>query len=274
MNNIKSTVNSRSVGDIIRQFRVRRNLTGETLGKLAGYSQSKISKIEHGYLPMQSNEIQKLINILNVPLKIQQHIIDDLLAPQDASIATNFVFNLIGIDQVSRQAEHRHIRCFGMSAIPLLLQTVPYRRAILEMTGVSSGDMASHITRTQERQDMLWDKDRKYEIIISEAALYGVFTTSLEHSAQLDRIERCLELSSPRVGILPMRVGTVSLLACNFVLFDDKILVRELGHHEVEDTGNERLRQFGYLFEEIRMRALYGQGARQLLRDAINELEG
>ena len=62
------------IGDKIRTLRRKRGLSQEQLGELVGFSQSKISKIEHGDWDSLS-DLKLLAKALGVP--IEEHVRED-----------------------------------------------------------------------------------------------------------------------------------------------------------------------------------------------------
>jgi transcriptional regulator with XRE-family HTH domain len=71
-------VTSKQIGPTLKKLRKQCMLTGLALSASVGISQSKLSKIETGNILPKPEELAKILNILSVPLNIQQQLFQSL----------------------------------------------------------------------------------------------------------------------------------------------------------------------------------------------------
>lgn len=261
---------SLQIGETIRKFRRQRNLTGSELGRRAGLSQSKISKIETGYYPnLQISEIQKIMNILNLPKTIRQQILAALeLADTDNKFRLHAVPHWQG-NAYEREGKAKTIRIFS-SIIPALLQTMAYRKAILTNLSLGQEDLARYMNETVKRQDLLWDANRQYHFVFYESALFTSVTGRDGQLVQLDRIERFIGMPHIKIGIIPHEAGVVPIDHGPFVLYDDLLSVSIFSNFEAESRDPEGIVLDLRLFHELECLAAYDDEAIRLIRQAAD----
>src|ERR1700691_1655660 len=124
--------NQVNIGQLIRELRRQRNMTGGELAQRIGLSQSKISKIETGLdTNIPSSRIEKILNILEAPQTIRQQI--------QASLGNSDIVQVRRLRTRPVSAHERALeelrvvnllRTFSFNLCPALLQTVEYREAL------------------------------------------------------------------------------------------------------------------------------------------------
>jgi len=258
-------------GQTIRDLRRARRMTGEELGKLAGLSQPKISKIETGSpTPLNRSDIEKILDILEASQTIRQQILGSLgqaTAPSTRRLKAAFRFEWA----LELERAAATVRAFSMDYIPALLQTLEYRRAILSHIALCEDEIQAAMRAINRRQDLLWEKQRRYHFIIHEPALY---TTPADHPtqiAQLDRVERFVGVHSIRIGIIPLEAGLIpGLELAPFVLYDTLHLVKVAGNVEPVSDSSADIAEHLKIFAALERKADYGDSARTLVRKAID----
>ncbi len=258
------------IGKAIRNFRRQRNLTGFELGQRAGISQSKISKIETGYYSKpHSSEIEKIMNILEMPNTIRQQILAalELNRPEKS-----FRLHRTPYRQGSAYERERNastIRIFS-TIIPALLQTMVYRKAVLKALAIKEDAMTVYMTQTTKRQDLLWDPKRRYYLLFHENSLYTILGTADAHRTQLDRVERFIGIPHIKIGIIPLVAGNLALDYGPFVIYDDLMFVLLSSSCETDTHDPEEIVQGLKLFRELENLACYDDQAIQLVRKAAD----
>jgi transcriptional regulator with XRE-family HTH domain len=259
-----------NVGKIVRDLRRTRGLTGKELGEKAQMSQSKISKIETGfYIQLIPAEIEIILNILNAPKTITQQVMS---AIEDNQLTARGISrtNWRDLNNVLDQERKSQLtRMFMFGGPPAFLQTLEYRRHILATYNRDTTEIKNQSIDVK-RQDLLWDGQHRYNVIIHEAGLYTIFSPQLVHLAQLDRLERLLDAEYIRLGVMPLQAGLITFEHSSFVLYDERLLVAIVGSNEIEFDNPRDIVEHKNMFEVLEKKACYGDEARTLIRNAVD----
>lgn len=258
------------IGGIIRKHRKAQGMTGVTLGELSGISQSKISKIETGRrTSFEHTEIQKLLNILEVPRVISQQVLRSIDA-DTASDTPRFYDYTRLVGGLAYEKNASSIRLYDNSGIPALVQTLTYRKAYTLAYGIRPEKIAEDIKWITARQDAISAKPMQCEILIHEAALYTVFAPKKIHIAQLDRIERLIHSPLMRLGIVSTKAGLPLVDFGPFVIYDANRVYACIVGSEIEIASRDSIEAHGKVFEQLKQLAVYGEEAITIIREAMD----
>jgi hypothetical protein len=157
-----------------------------------------------------------------------------------------------------------------IAVIPGLLQTGPYARSILEQVqavfGISDVDAA--IQARMRRQDVLYDSSKRFEFLMTEAALMFLPCPPEVMLGQLDRL-MSLAMANVTIGIIPF--GQLSLTPVNGFLLLDDYLVVETYSGEDEEHGDES-EIHSRIFDLLMNESATGENARRLIASAAERL--
>jgi hypothetical protein len=120
------------------------------------------------------------------------------------------------------------------------------------------------------RQDMLWDKRRRYYFILHEAALYAAPGSRSLQIGQLDRLERLTGVSNIKIGIIPLETSLLFIGISSYVLRDEASVSKEVTGCDIISTDAEDIALHIKTFAELERSADYGDSARALIRKAID----
>ncbi|GAB2631471.1 helix-turn-helix transcriptional regulator [Nocardia goodfellowii] len=125
-------------------------------------------------------------------------------------------------DVADQEAEARLIRNFQPSLVPGLLQTAEYARRVFEKFQLTytRERLAAATAARLHRQLALFDPERPFEFLITEAALRlrpGPHRILL---AQLDRIASISTLDNVSVGLIPQDVEATTTIPHGFVIYE------------------------------------------------------
>lgn len=265
------TVQSQQVGRLVRQLRKQRDITGIELGKRAGLSQSKISKIETGYYPvLHAAEVEKILNILDAPKTIRQQVSVALGKMNMERLQIGVPGLQLRIKPPEYRRNVKQYRIFGINLIPVLLQIAPYRHAILKSYSMDQDDINEWMKEMITRQDLLWQKDVSFYFVIHEAALYTSPATTAEQLAQLDRVERVMDIKNVTLGIIPLQAGLTLTENASFALHDDAMVSKTIANGEIESTDEEDIALHARIFKELERLSVGGDEAKMLIRRAYD----
>lgn len=266
------TAAAKQLGSLVQTARRKCGLTGTQLGEKVGLSQSKISKFEHGQPPLPSPQtIESILDILIASKKIRQQA--QLLIAQVRHVnSTTATYSSVVATGRYLKAESKAstVQVYSHNVVPALLQTSDYRKASLKMIGIHDHELAATMKESVLRQDLLWDTNISYVLLIQEAALYTAVSGPMVQLTQLDRLERFIGQQTCQIGVVPTTAGLPILEVPNFVMYDTRQLLYSVGTTEIESNEPEMLTQFIQAFAELHQKSYFGHEAIEVVRKAID----
>ncbi|WP_098025623.1 DUF5753 domain-containing protein [Streptomyces sp. st115] len=150
------------------------------------------------------------------------------------------------------------------------LQTEAYATVILEQVvdflGVPN-DVPAGVARRMERQQVLFDGEHRYDVVLGEQALYTNIGGPEVMVEQIDRILRDIDLPSLTLGIIPAAAPVNMLPAHGFNLHGDEVHL-ELVSSSVNVTEQSELGLYREAFRRLSEAALHGGEAKEILGKA------
>lgn len=265
MTYLTPVTNFYDIGRVIRELRKRRKLTGEELGKIVGMSQSKISKLENGNSMLTVDAVEKILNILQCPTRIQQQI--SAIIEIDTQPYGKYRF--IVPNEVSKREARVGSLCSFLFSVPhVLLQTTAYRELYLRNQRISESEMKLRLAETLRRQEILWDNSKRFDFLMAESSLY---TSMGNRSVQLSQIDKLRNLTGHqriRVGIIPYQAGFLPVEHGSFVLYDRNTLITVVTDVETISHDAEQIAEHLKVFTRLQKKAVYGAELLELLNTA------
>ncbi|WP_084478024.1 helix-turn-helix domain-containing protein [Nocardia jejuensis] len=263
-----------ALGKRLREMRKDARLSGRQLAALAGWHESKVSKIETGdrspteadlsaYCLHTGNRDQcadlvaTLRNVESAYLEWRRILNTGTRRRQQASVAL---------------AEQTKImRIFEPVLIPGILQTAEYAEAVLRRATRFyriPDDVDQAVSKRIERQQVLYRGHRRFHVLLAEQALRTTVGGDEVMIGQLDRL--CAVIGLPRVllGVIPAE-AQLPIQMTNFVMFDDRLVLVEAVTAELSITQPRELAMYGRLFAELAEASVTGAAARALVRKAL-----
>lgn len=271
----------RRLASKLRQLRRAADLTGEQLASRYGWNQSKVSRLETGKTVPRLTDVDAWLRAVGATPDIATEV-DELL---DAALTSTSPWKA-ELREGRRRKQERigeleqsvsAIRVFQPDVVPGLLQIPDMIRHVYSMgRPVSDADLAQAVKARMDRQVVLYDRAKRLEFVMAEAALRWRPGPVHVQLAQLDRLEALT--SAVRVGIIPSGQQVSAHHFHGFVILgepgtDDDLLVlvetmtRELYLRDDHDVA-AYLEQFGKLVAD----AVYGDEARAVLRRVATDL--
>ncbi len=171
------------------------------------------------------------------------------------------------VAEIERQAVM--VRTFQPMVIPGLVQTAEVARQIFAAEEPDRPDIAEAVATRMERQTLLYNPSKRFEFVVTEAALRYPWGPPPVQAAQLDRLRQALTLSTVTLGILPLDAEMPMWRYHGFNLFelaDEEALVivgllgRNFTSTDPEDTARYRA-----AFERLMAASATGTEARAIL---------
>lgn len=269
-----------ALGLRLRELRKDGGLTQRRLAELAGWVESKVSKIEHGRQTPSEDDIRLWCRLVGAEAHIA-----DLIAT-----VRNIDSQYLEWRRTWRAGGHRRrqaiaaqeeqtsrFRIYEPLLIPGLLQTPEYARTRFAENIAfhrTPNDLDAAVEARMRRQEILrrGDRDRRFHILIGEAALtLGV----ADDDVLLGQLDRLLTLAiMPRLllGVIPARTRHRRAPHHGFWIFDDRLVLVETVAAELTITQPREIAVYAKEFEWLAASAVYGAGARELISRAIRAI--
>lgn len=170
------------------------------------------------------------------------------------------------------------LRNYSPIVVPGLLQTADYARRVLSLTDITGQlDLAAGVEGRLRRQESLHDSTRRFEFLITEAALRLRLGTPAGHAAQLDRIVSLSTLDNVSVGVLPNDGSVAALPFHSFVIYDDRgeedpFVTVEMVHGYATITEPHDVELYRDIFRRLNDAAVMGADAAALAQAITVEL--
>jgi transcriptional regulator with XRE-family HTH domain len=268
-----------TLGNRLRELRRRAGLTGTQMAADLGWVQSKISRIENARQLPSADDIYAWARAAGAPADTGELL--DLLADVRAAytswrqqLRTKDLAGIqVNYDELARDSAL--IRNIEVSIIPGLLQTAEYARHRFRDSvawfGLAEDDVAAAVSKRMQRQSVLYDPTKRFEFVITEAALRTLVCPIDVLLGQLDRLQALTSgPSNIRLGILPLGVPLTTIPLHGFALFDDVAIVETYDTELVLRADDAEI--YIRIADDLMAAAWTGDAARRLILDAIDSL--
>ena len=222
---MQADVPAQQLAEELRRLRALSGISGREFAQRLGISQSTVSRIESGRLvpalpvviawgeevgaSAETREKLRLlteaahtgVNRFHAALRDQPHLQDEIK---------------------EQEAAARVVRIFQPSVVPGLLQTAEYARRVFSLFQLPyrDEDLASALAARMDRQLALYDTARRFEFLITEAALRWRPGPPNLLVAQLGRIMNLSTLDNVSIGVIPHDTEAITFTSHGFAIYD------------------------------------------------------
>ncbi|MFF0447315.1 helix-turn-helix domain-containing protein [Streptomyces sp. NPDC004609] len=220
-------VRRRKLGEELRKLRHAAGLTSRCAGALAGWHQSKVSRIETGASGVKAADVRLLLDVYEVDDPHLRTLLETLAGAAGGN-GTPWWHAYRGLlppeyrDFISLEAQACSVRTLETSVVPGLLQTPAYARAVTRATleELPDATVESLAEVRITRQAVLRAREPlKLRVVLDEAALRRQVGGPRVMREQLRELVRSARLPHVRLQVLPFSVGAYVGLANSFVIF-------------------------------------------------------
>jgi hypothetical protein len=166
----------------------------------------------------------------------------------------------------------RHGKAYVPTMIWGTLQTEAYAtvilRRVVDFLGVPD-DVPAGVAKRMERQQVLYDGEHHYDVILGEQALYTNVGGPMVMHGQMERLLRDMDLTSLALGVLPTAVEVGVAPMPGFNLHGDDRAHYELVSTGVDITDPDELALHDKAFNILSEAACYGNAAKELINKAL-----
>jgi len=255
-------------------------LSGEQLAKLLGWTRTKVPKIENGSQMPTRADIVSWVRACGQP--------DEIADELSAMLAEGHAFHrewkhelrrghaAIQADWDRMVREASIFRCVEILVIPGWLQTPEYARyraldAVANYGAAEDGVDAAIAARMQ-RQQVIYEPGRRFEFVLTEAALRIGAAPAPVMTGQLDRLNVLSQLPNITLGVIPLGAMLPLLPQNGFTILDDRVIV-ETHASEIVVAGAEAQAYNGFA-DALMAEALTGEDAHRMCLSAIEWWRG
>jgi len=213
---------------LLRELRKQAGLTGDRLAARCGISQSKVSRIETGRIVPSVLDVERMLTALDAPPQLVDGVISlARLANtefQDIRAALRKGLHKKQNELAGLEASATELRYFLPVLITGLLNTPEYARASLEH---ASGDIAQTVARKLERQAVLYDTDKWFTFVVTEAAVRWSICPPTVMATQIDRLVSVSKLPNVQMCVIPLGQYVPRGPLNTFTVYDSRLVTAE-----------------------------------------------
>lgn len=261
-------------GKTLRGLRAHAGLGGVETARLAGISQSKISKIETGRLRPSPEDIRALCAAYGVNQAERDELVQLAIDLRSESQLSRVILSR-GAGKLQQrigrlEARAHQLRSFQPAMVIGLLQTPDYARVVLS-EALAGEDLEQAISARAHRKNALDDTSKQCVLIMSEGALRWQVGDPSIMAAQIDAIAEASRRPNVRLGIIPWTTPVTVTCTHGFHLYDDAAVVFGTETASgVLDTADD-IAVYEQLFQRLDHVASFGENARRELARIGND---
>ncbi|MEV6401125.1 helix-turn-helix transcriptional regulator [Streptomyces sp. NPDC051907] len=272
-------VRRRKLGEELRRLRLAAGLTSRDAGRLAGWHQSKVSRIETGVSGVRADDVTRLLDVYQIDDPQLRVLLQTLTGAADG-LGHGWWHAYRGLippeyqDFISLEAQAHLARTLETSVVPGLLQTPQYARAVtgavLEELPAAAVDSLVEVRLA--RQEVLYgESPLSLSVVLDEAVLRREVGGARVMRDQLRRLTELAQLPHVRLQVLPFGGGGYVGLTGPFVIFsflntsDLDVVVLDHLTSTLYLERKEDLEVYCAAFERMQARALTPEDSLELI---------
>ncbi|HKT01543.1 MAG TPA: helix-turn-helix transcriptional regulator [Rugosimonospora sp.] len=268
-----------ALGVHLRELRKDAGLSGRALAAATGQHFTRVSKIENGVQPPSDKDVRDWCRACDADDQIPD-LIATLRTLESAYLelrrqARTGMKRVVGSHSVALYEQTAVFRIYEHNVIPGLFQTADYTAAMLSFWIdflETPNDLGDAVAARMERQHVMYQRGKRFAVVLEEQALRTWFADAATQAGQLDRLLAVMSLPNVSVGVIPLMVERAAVPSTGFWMFDNSLVALETPTASIDVTRPNEIALYGRLFERLQTTALYGPEARAIIRRTIDEL--
>jgi transcriptional regulator with XRE-family HTH domain len=268
-----------ALGARLRELRQDAGLTARALAAATGQHFTRVSKIEHGVQAPSDKDIRDWCRACAAESQIP-----DLIATARAVESSYLEFRrqarsgmrrVLGPHTVQLYENTELFRVYEHNVIPGLFQTAEYAAAMLSFWVQflnTPNDIQTAVAARMERQRVIYQRHKRFSVILEEQALRTWFGTAETQAGQLDRLLAVMSLPTVTLGIVPLMKERAAVPSAGFWIFDESLAALETPTASIEVIRPQEIGLYASMFGYLQKEAVYGQAARRLITNTLHEL--
>jgi transcriptional regulator with XRE-family HTH domain len=268
------------VAERLREIRLDAGLTLRAVAVVAGWHESKSSRIEHAVTPPSDVDIQAWCRACGA-----DEVAADLIAASRAADSMWTQWRRLERPGLRRAQEAviplwertRVFRMYSPCLVPSPLQAEAYIRALLtavrDRRPAPVDDVEDAVAVRLARQEVIRQPGRKFEVLLEENALRHRIGGGSGLRQQLEHLRAAMAVPSVRLGIIPFTADRSPLRPVEmFFMYDDAEVQAELVSGWLRVTQPTEVEMYADVFTRLHRMAVYGREAQALISGALREL--
>lgn len=263
----------------LREVRLDAGLTARALALAAGWHESKCSRIEHVRTAPSEADIRLWCQVCEAEDQAA-----DLIASLRAADSMYTEWRRLEVTGLRHLQESMvplydrttRFRAYQSHVVPGLFQTPAYAAALLAAISAFRGvpdDSAKAADARLERSRVLYEQDRRFDVVLEEAVLRYQVGDAEVMAGQLGHLLSVTSMPWVSVGVIPFTVRERPMWTVEgFLMFDDARVDAELLSARVTVTQPREVAIYDRAFAALSAMAARGQEARALITTAITAL--
>jgi transcriptional regulator with XRE-family HTH domain len=253
----------------LKALRLAAGLGGIEAGRLAGISQSKLSKLERQDLRASPDDVRTLCDVYGASAAQRDELVQlaiaakaNIIEPARVTLSRGAAHHQHRIRRMEESATL--LRSFQNTMVIGLLQTPAYARIVFT-SGVTGADVDQAVAARIERQARLRDRVPHAALIMTEGALRWQAGTPALMAEQVEAIIAATGLPNAEIGIIPYTTPATFFPRHGFHIYDHDAVVigTEAGMATLTDPDD--ITRHENLFTRLRDIASAGSAARNIL---------
>jgi transcriptional regulator with XRE-family HTH domain len=257
----------------LRRIRELRGMTGRELAQRVRISQSKVSRIESGRTVPTLSEVSAWAIAADASDETREWLVElaESVHTEVHSWPVTLQMRTHIQDEIEERELHaRVVRSFQSSVVPGLLQTAEYARRMFTMGEVpkSAEVVAESLDARLRRQQVMFEENRRFEFVLTEAALRWRPGPARLMLGQLDRVTSLSTLDNVSVGVIPLDTEATTFSTHAFVLYEeldddqDPFVEVEAIHANLIVNDAANVGMYRARWERLAAMAIFGDEAR------------
>ncbi|MFF8971456.1 helix-turn-helix domain-containing protein [Streptomyces sp. NPDC014995] len=260
-----------ALGARLRELRAEAGLNGKDMAERLGWQRSKVSRLETGKQTATAADLTAWAQAADAPaeaadlqsrlrgLESHQRSWRRQLASGHRAVQDRYV------------AEYRHtttLRGYEATVIPGLFQTPDYARHLLIRNAElmqSPRDTDEAVNARMKRQDVLYEADKAFRVLIWEGALHVLVCPPDVMAGQLDRLVGLIGMSTVSLGIVPLGARLKITPKHGFWIFNEDRVIVETVNTEFTLEAADDVALYARVWDHLDEGAAYGPQARRLI---------
>nr|WP_281252505.1 helix-turn-helix transcriptional regulator [Lentzea kentuckyensis] len=268
-----------ALGKRLRELRRQANLSGKQLAESLAWPPSKVSKLENGHQTPTDDDVRNWTRATKSQgeteaLLASLHTLETQHADWQRLLRAGMQSHQRTILQ--QDAKYHFYRVFQPSAVPGIMQTPEYAKVQLRRSEPLFGprdDVDAAVQIRMRRQQLLYEQDRRFHIILTEAVLRYRMSEPEVMLAQLDRLIALATLPNVKFGVIAFETPYAAAAPQHgFWLLDSDHVRVETFSAELNLAQPQEIDHYGKVFESLAGIASYGRAARQIIMRVIDDL--
>jgi len=258
----------------LRRLRKMSAVSGRELARRIAVSQSKVSRIESGAaLPTLAE-----VTAWSEALDATQEVLEELVSLTRSAIVERQTWDRL-LEDTPHLQDHirrdensaRRVRTYQPSIVPGLLQTAEYARRVFSFAvpPYTEEALAAAVAGRMARQSAVYEEGRRFDFLITEAALRWRPGPPKLLLGQLDRLASVISLADISLGLIPHDREATAVFAHSFVIYDndesDRLVSLELLHGPLTVDSPDGVEIYERRWSRLSRMAVFDDDARDHL---------